>query len=150
MSPEDLSAFQLAAFWSDYLAVRKHVERESEHLVLVGALSHRRELRHATHLGELARAERHAALRAAGARRLEEREDGAPLRASGCGTPRGIRGQHGKSRHNYGTTSGFSRHSPIATGEKLKRIVVARGGIEPPTRGFSVLQDLYLAAPRIT
>ena len=45
--PEDLSAFQLAAFWSDYLAVRKHVERESEHLVLAGPLSHRRELRHA-------------------------------------------------------------------------------------------------------
>ena len=47
MSPEDFSAFQLAAFWSDYLAVRKHVERESEDLVLVGPLSHRRELRHA-------------------------------------------------------------------------------------------------------
>ena len=47
MSPEDLSAFQLAAFWSDYLALRKYLEHESEHLVLVGPLSHRRELRHA-------------------------------------------------------------------------------------------------------
>jgi hypothetical protein len=30
------------------------------------------------------------------------------------------------------------RHSPIASGEKLRKFVVARGGIEPPTRGFSV------------
>jgi hypothetical protein len=46
--PEDLCAFQLAAFWSDYLAVRKHVERESEHLVLVGPFAQRRAPRHAS------------------------------------------------------------------------------------------------------
>jgi hypothetical protein len=39
---------------------------------------------------------------------------------------------------SHGTTTGFPRHSPIATGEKLKRIVVARNRIELPTRGFSV------------
>ena len=43
-----------------------------------------------------------------------------------------------KSRHKYGTTTGFPRHSPITTGWKIKNFVVARGGIEPPTRGFSV------------
>jgi integrase-like protein len=30
------------------------------------------------------------------------------------------------------------RGSPIASGEELRKFVVARGGIEPPTRGFSV------------
>lgn len=47
MSPRDLSASQLAAFWSDYLAVRKHVEEESEHLVLCGPFAQRRPPRHA-------------------------------------------------------------------------------------------------------
>jgi hypothetical protein len=46
--PEDLTAFQLAAFWSDYLAVRKHVEQESEHLVLAGPFAHRKPPRHAS------------------------------------------------------------------------------------------------------
>jgi hypothetical protein len=29
-----------------------------------------------------------------------------------------------------------ARHSPIASREELRKFVVARGGIEPPTRGF--------------
>jgi hypothetical protein len=45
--PEHFSAFQLAAFWSDYLALRKHVERESEQLTLIGPFSHRKPPRHA-------------------------------------------------------------------------------------------------------
>jgi len=35
-------------------------------------------------------------------------------------------------------------------GTEVVDSMVARGGIEPPTRGFSVLQNLYLAAPRNT
>jgi hypothetical protein len=72
-----------------------------------------------------------------GARGLGDREDGATLRASRCGTSGRLRRQHGKG-HRYGTTSGFPRHSPITSYRKLVRLMVARGGIEPPTRGFSV------------
>jgi hypothetical protein len=90
------------------------------------------------HVGELARAGRDSALRVTGARRMGDREDGAALRAPGRGASGGLRQQHGKSRHKYGTTTGLPRHSPIASGRKLRKFVVARGGIEPPTRGFSV------------
>ena len=54
------------------------------------------------------------------------------------GTSGGLRRQHGKSRHEYGTTTGLPRHSPIASGEKLSKFMVARDRIELPTRGFSV------------
>ena len=43
------------------------------------------------------------------------------------------------AHHKYGTTTGFPRHSPIETRGKIKAYMVAREGIEPPTRGFSVL-----------
>ena len=94
--------------------------------------------RSAPHLGELACAGRNAALRVTGARRMGDREDGAALRAPGRGTSGDICRPHGKSRHKYGTTTGFPRHSPIASCLENKKFVVARGGIEPPTRGFSV------------
>jgi integrase len=94
--------------------------------------------RSAPHVGELARAGRNAALRVTGARGLGNREDGAPLRTPRRGTLGGVCGQHGESRHKYGTSTGFLRHTPIASGRKIRKLMVARGGIEPPTRGFSV------------
>jgi hypothetical protein len=93
--------------------------------------------RSAPHLGELARTGRNATLCVTGARGMGDREDGAALCAPGRGASGGVCRQYRKSRHNYGTTTGFPRHSPTATRWKIKNLMVARGGIEPPTRGFS-------------
>ena len=78
---------------------------------------HWHDLRH--YVGELARAKRNSALRVIGARRMGDREDGAALRAPRRGASGGLRGQHGKSRHKYGTTTGFLRHTPIANRWKI-------------------------------
>jgi hypothetical protein len=40
--------------------------------------------------------------------------------------------------HPVGAILARSRHTPIADRWKIMKFVVARGGIEPPTRGFSV------------
>src|SRR5690606_21020627 len=94
--------------------------------------------RSAPYVGELARAERHTALRVTRTRWLGDREDGSSLCAPGCGPSGDTCREHGNSRHNYGTTTGFPRHTQIASRRKIRDLLVARGGIEPPTRGFSV------------
>src|SRR5580700_2635887 len=61
-----------------------------------------------------------AALRITGARRVGDREDGAPLRVPRRRASDGLCRQHGKARHKYGTTTGFMRHSLIASIWKIK------------------------------
>jgi hypothetical protein len=104
--------------------------------------------RSAPHVGELARAGRDTALRVTGARGMGNREGGASLRAPRRGTSGGLRRQHGRSRHNYGTSTGLPRHTPIADRWEIMKLMVARGGIEPPTRGFSVRHILHPVSPK--
>jgi hypothetical protein len=75
----------------------------------------------AARVGKLARAGRDTSLRDTGARRLRNREDGPTLCPRCRGTLGSLRQHHGKSRRNYGTTTGFPRHSPIASEAQLKR-----------------------------
>ena len=80
--------------------------------------------RPAAHAGQLACAERHAALRVTGACRFGDREDYA--------------GNMESQRDEYGTTTGLLPHSLDCKYLENKKFDMARDGIEPPTRGFTV------------
>jgi len=110
------------------LYLRGRTDQAGQHESLVQGAETRRYrglsmARPAPHMGQLACAERHAALRITGACRVGDREDGAPLRAPRRSASDGLYRQHGKSRHKYGTTTGFPRHSLIASSWKIKNLI---------------------------
>jgi integrase len=57
------------------------------------------------------------------------------------GASRGLRRCPENSWHNPGTTAGAAKNRLVRKYKKNTGFLVAREGIEPPTRGFSVLQS---------
>jgi hypothetical protein len=43
---------------------------------------------------------------------------------------------YASNTESHGTTAGFPRHSPTASVRELRKFMVAKGGVEPPTRQF--------------
>ncbi len=86
------------------------------------------------HMGFMARAKRDTAARVDGARRMGELRDGVAVCASRGGPS--SRCSVPNRWHVYGTSAQVSACEVVRKGLKG---MVARGGIEPPTRGFSVL-----------
>ena len=92
----------------------------------------------ATHLGLMACAERNALVCTSRNGGLGDRENGAALCAPSRGASRRLRRQLETSWHNPGTVAGAAKTARTVTLRKIKDFLVAREGIEPPTRGFSV------------
>jgi hypothetical protein len=69
---------------------------------------------------------------------LGDGENGAPVCALSRRASRRLRRQLETSWHNPGTVASAVKTARTVTLRKIKDFLVAREGIEPPTRGFSV------------
>jgi len=90
------------------------------------------------HVGLVACAKRNAVVCASRNGGLGDREDGAPLCALSRGASRRLCRQLENPWHNPGTVAGAAKSALNVTSRRIRDLLVAREGIEPPTRGFSV------------